>query len=76
MQLIRESLTESNLPSGNCAICLFGFTDGDVFIKTQCYHHFHSRCLANHLIAGQKYHAEEMDKLPNWQQMQAPPYQV
>ncbi|XP_013194906.1 E3 ubiquitin-protein ligase RNF25 [Amyelois transitella] len=75
IELIRESLTESNLPSGQCVICLYGFTEGDIFIKTQCYHHFHSHCLASHLIAGKKYYQEEMDKLPNWQQMQAPPYQ-
>ncbi|XP_013143833.1 PREDICTED: E3 ubiquitin-protein ligase RNF25-like, partial [Papilio polytes] len=74
-QLIRENLTECNLPSGQCVICLFGFEAGDVFIKTQCYHHFHSHCLANHLISGKKYYKEEMDKLPNWQQVEAPPYQ-
>ncbi|CAG9786888.1 unnamed protein product [Diatraea saccharalis] len=75
IELIRDNLTESNLPSGQCVICLYGFVDGDVFIKTQCYHHFHSHCLANHLIAGKKYYQEELEKLPNWQQMQAPPYQ-
>ncbi|KAI8421598.1 hypothetical protein MSG28_009611 [Choristoneura fumiferana] len=66
---------ESNLPSGQCVICLYDFTEGDVFIKTQCYHYFHSHCLASHLIAGRKYYQEELEKLPNWQQMQAPPYQ-
>ncbi|KAM3965096.1 E3 ubiquitin-protein ligase RNF25 [Aphomia sociella] len=75
IELIRENLTESNLPSGQCVICLYGFAEGDVFIKTQCYHHFHSHCLASHLIAGKKYYQEELEKLPNWQQMQAPPYQ-
>ncbi|XP_075977868.1 E3 ubiquitin-protein ligase RNF25 [Anticarsia gemmatalis] len=75
IELIRENLTESNLPSGQCVICLYGFSDGDVFIKTQCYHHFHSHCLANHLIAGKKYYKEELDKLPLWQQVSAPAYQ-
>lgn len=76
LQLIRENLTESNLPSGQCVICLYGFTEGDVFIKTQCYHHFHSHCLANHLIAGRRYYQEELEKIPLWQQVSAPPYQV
>ncbi|XP_037971340.2 E3 ubiquitin-protein ligase RNF25 [Plutella xylostella] len=75
IELIRENLTESNLPSGQCVICLYGFAAGDIFIKTQCYHYFHSHCLASHLIAGEKYYKEEFEKLPNWQQMQAPPYQ-
>ncbi|CAB3227191.1 unnamed protein product [Arctia plantaginis] len=75
IELIRENLTESNLPSGQCVICLYGFTEGDVFIKTQCYHHFHSHCLANHLIAGRRYYQEELEKIPLWQQVSAPPYQ-
>ncbi|XP_063363986.1 E3 ubiquitin-protein ligase RNF25 [Cydia amplana] len=75
IELIRENLTESNLPSGQCVICLYDFIEGDVFIKTQCYHYFHSHCLAGHLIAGRKYYQEELEKLPNWQQMQTPPYQ-
>ncbi|XP_041979276.1 E3 ubiquitin-protein ligase RNF25 [Aricia agestis] len=75
IELVREFLTQSNLPSGQCVICLHGFTQGDVFIKTQCYHHFHSHCLSKHLIAGKKYYQEELDKLPNWQQVQAPAYQ-
>ncbi|XP_053609335.1 E3 ubiquitin-protein ligase RNF25 [Plodia interpunctella] len=74
IELIRENLTESNLPSGQCVICLYGFVEGDIFIKTKCYHYFHSHCLASHLIAGEKYYQEELDKLPNWQQVQAPPY--
>ncbi|XP_026327269.1 E3 ubiquitin-protein ligase RNF25 [Hyposmocoma kahamanoa] len=73
--LIRENLTESNLPSGQCVICLYGFAEGDVFIKTQCYHYFHSRCLASHLIAGKENYEEEVEKLPHWQKISAPPYQ-
>ncbi|GBP46511.1 E3 ubiquitin-protein ligase RNF25 [Eumeta japonica] len=75
IELIRENLTESNLPSGQCAICLYGFVDGDVFIKTQCYHHFHSHCLASHLTAGERNYQEELEKLPHWQRSQTPPYQ-
>ncbi|KAG6444561.1 E3 ubiquitin-protein ligase RNF25 [Manduca sexta] len=75
IELIREYLTQKNLPSGQCVICLYGFTNGDVFIKTQCYHHFHNHCLASHLIADKKNYQEEFDKLPNWKQMEEPPYQ-
>ncbi|CAH0585550.1 unnamed protein product [Chrysodeixis includens] len=75
IELIRENLTERNLPSGQCVICLFGFTAGDVFIKTQCYHHFHSHCLATHLISGLRNYQEEYEILPNWQQMNVSPYQ-
>ncbi|CAK1580504.1 unnamed protein product [Parnassius mnemosyne] len=75
IELVRENLTERNLPSGQCVICLYDFVEGDKFTKTQCYHYFHSHCLASHLIAGKKYYQEDLDKLPNWQQMQAPPYQ-
>ncbi|XP_072949452.1 E3 ubiquitin-protein ligase RNF25 [Epargyreus clarus] len=75
IELVRENITKSNLPSGQCVICLYGFANGDAFIKTQCYHYFHNHCLASHLIAGKKYHQEEREKLPNWQQAQFPQYQ-
>ncbi|XP_074025623.1 E3 ubiquitin-protein ligase RNF25 [Leptinotarsa decemlineata] len=67
IELIRESLTESNLPTCQCAVCLYGFSDGDSFTKTQCYHYFHSYCLANHLITTKRHFQEEQDKLPAWQ---------
>ncbi|PZC85754.1 hypothetical protein B5X24_HaOG215116 [Helicoverpa armigera] len=74
IELIRECLTESNLPSGQCMICLFGFTKGDIFIRTECYHYFHSHCLALHLLSSRQYYFEEMEKLPLWQQMNSPPF--
>ncbi|CAK1580508.1 unnamed protein product [Parnassius mnemosyne] len=75
MELVGENLTERNLPSGQCLFCLYDFVEGDKFTKTQCYHYFHSHCLGSHLIVEKKYYQEYLDKLPNWQQMQAPPYQ-
>lgn len=36
IEVIREHLTDSNLPSGQCVICLYGFQDGDEFTKTIC----------------------------------------
>lgn len=67
MQLIRERLTESNVPSCQCAVCLYDFQHGDHFTKTQCYHYFHSYCLACHLVSTERHFKEEQDKLPAWQ---------
>ncbi|VEN43047.1 unnamed protein product [Callosobruchus maculatus] len=67
IDLIRENLTESNLPTCQCAVCLYGFSEGDSFTKTQCFHYFHSYCLANHLSITKRHFQEEQDKLPAWQ---------
>ncbi|KAL3275277.1 hypothetical protein HHI36_020045 [Cryptolaemus montrouzieri] len=67
IELIRENLTESNLPTCQCAVCLYGFCDGDVFTKTPCFHYFHSFCLAKHLLTTEKHFNEEQEKLPTWQ---------
>ncbi|XP_065130177.2 E3 ubiquitin-protein ligase RNF25 [Paramisgurnus dabryanus] len=45
----KEILTESNIPHGNCVICLYGFKEGEVFTKTTCYHYFHSHCLGRYI---------------------------
>ncbi|KAK0162903.1 hypothetical protein PV327_006635 [Microctonus hyperodae] len=76
IELVREHLTRSNLPTGQCAVCLYGFQDGDEFTKTECYHHFHSHCLAAHVVAAERYHTEELEKLPQWQQDSAKPFQA
>lgn len=76
IEVIRERLTESNLPSGQCVVCLYGFQDGDEFTKTVCYHYLHSYCLARHLNASQRNFQEEQDKLPAWQRQLAKPFQV
>lgn len=76
IEVIREHLTDSNLPSGQCVICLYGFQDGDEFTKTMCYHYLHSYCLARHLIASNKNYDEELEKLPVWQRKSAKPFQV
>ncbi|XP_015603273.1 E3 ubiquitin-protein ligase RNF25 isoform X2 [Cephus cinctus] len=68
IELVREHLTHSNLPTGQCAVCLYGFREGDEFTKTECYHHFHSHCLAAHVAAAERYYREEQEKLPQWQQ--------
>lgn len=45
----KEILTESNIPHGNCVICLYGFKDGETFTKTSCYHYFHCHCLGRYV---------------------------
>ncbi|XP_022116950.1 E3 ubiquitin-protein ligase RNF25 [Pieris rapae] len=75
IEMVRECLTQCNLPRGQCAICLHGFVKGDIFIKTPCFHYFHSQCLSKHCIAGKKYYDEEFEKLPMWQRMEAKPHQ-
>ncbi|EDS31659.1 conserved hypothetical protein [Culex quinquefasciatus] len=64
IDIIREHLTESNLPTGQCVICLYGFQEGDEFTKTVCYHYLHSHCLACHLKASKKNYDEELAKMP------------
>lgn len=76
IQLIREHLTRSNLPTDQCAVCLYGFREGDEFTKTECYHYFHSHCLAAHVAAAERYYREEQDKLPQWQQDATNKFQV
>lgn len=76
IEVIREHLTHSNLPTGQCVVCLYGFQAGDEFTKTECYHYLHSYCLARHLDASKLNHDEEIEKLPTWQQKTIKPFQV
>uniref|UniRef100_A0A8C4I4H8 E3 ubiquitin-protein ligase RNF25 n=1 Tax=Dicentrarchus labrax TaxID=13489 RepID=A0A8C4I4H8_DICLA len=45
----KEILTESNIPHGNCVICLYGFKEDETFTKTSCYHYFHCHCLGRYV---------------------------
>lgn len=76
IDVIREHLTDSNLPSGQCVVCLYGFQEGDAFTKTECYHYLHSYCLARHLNASKRNYQEEQDKLPAWQRKTSKAYQA
>lgn len=75
IDLIREYLTESNVPTGQCVICLYGFQEGDDFTKTSCYHYLHSHCLAIWLQNARRNFLEEQSKLPQWQRSEAKPFQ-
>uniref|UniRef100_A0A336KUQ1 CSON014671 protein n=1 Tax=Culicoides sonorensis TaxID=179676 RepID=A0A336KUQ1_CULSO len=75
IDLIREHLTESNVPTGQCVICLYGFQDGDDFTKTSCYHYLHSHCLSIWLQNAKRNYYEEQSKLPNWQRSEGKPFQ-
>ncbi|KAL1140869.1 hypothetical protein AAG570_000797 [Ranatra chinensis] len=68
IEIVKERLTASNVPCCQCCICLYGFRQADHFTKTQCYHYFHSHCLAGHITASERIFREEQDKLPPWQQ--------
>ncbi|KAM9391687.1 E3 ubiquitin-protein ligase RNF25 [Pholidichthys leucotaenia] len=50
----KEILTESNIPHGNCVICLYGFKEGEAFTKTSCYHYFHSHCLGRYVSHSER----------------------
>ncbi|KAM6904668.1 E3 ubiquitin-protein ligase RNF25 [Xenentodon cancila] len=50
----KEILTESNIPHGNCVICLYGFKAGETFTKTSCYHYFHSHCLGRYVCHSER----------------------
>lgn len=76
IEMVRESLTDSNLPSEQCVICLYGFQEADQFTKTQCFHFLHTYCLLRHLDASRRNYDEEFQKLPGWQQLTAKPYQA
>lgn len=45
----KEILTESNIPHGNCVICLYDFKEAETLTKTSCYHYFHSHCLGRYV---------------------------
>eukprot|EP00093_Oithona_nana_P001940 01940.XXX_4580_3610_1 [CDS] Oithona nana genome sequencing. len=45
----REFLTEHNYPTCPCSICLYHIVEEDAFIKTPCYHYFHSYCFGRYL---------------------------
>ncbi|XP_013113046.1 E3 ubiquitin-protein ligase RNF25 [Stomoxys calcitrans] len=76
IEVVREHLTGSNLPSGQCVVCLYGFCDGDEFTRTDCFHYLHSYCLGRHLNALRRNYQEEYNKLPAWQQKVAKPFQA
>lgn len=76
IEVIREHLSGSPVPSGQCVVCLYGFTEGDEFTKTECFHYLHSYCLARHLMALRRNYQEEYEKLPAWQQKTADAFQA
>ncbi|XP_066301437.1 protein starmaker-like [Branchiostoma lanceolatum] len=49
IEFAKDSLTHNNLPSCECAICLYPFNDMDDFTKTECYHYFHCHCLGRYI---------------------------
>ncbi|KAK8738776.1 hypothetical protein OTU49_003667, partial [Cherax quadricarinatus] len=67
IEVVRENLTANNTPSCPCAICLYHFTDTDVFTKTPCFHYFHSYCLGRYVAnCDEEAAAEEEEPQPAW----------
>ncbi|ELT93579.1 hypothetical protein CAPTEDRAFT_26170, partial [Capitella teleta] len=61
----KESLTQCNLPHGQCMVCLAGFEHGQPFTRTPCYHYFHCQCLlryVTHCLAQLKLELEEAQR--------------
>ncbi|XP_003746922.1 E3 ubiquitin-protein ligase RNF25 [Galendromus occidentalis] len=56
IQAAVDHLTAGNSPDCQCSICLYDFTETDVFVKTGCFHYFHGHCLSRYI----KYQLEEM----------------
>ena len=64
--MAKDCLTEGNVPHCECAICLDNFLEGDNFVKTDCYHYFHSPCLARYArsyVKGRRKEEEENVKM-------------
>ncbi|XP_067426201.1 E3 ubiquitin-protein ligase RNF25 isoform X2 [Emydura macquarii macquarii] len=69
----KEILTDNNIPHGQCVICLYGFQEREAFTKTQCYHYFHSHCLARYAQHMEKeIHVQQKERE---QQLAPPPKQ-
>ncbi|XP_062823373.1 E3 ubiquitin-protein ligase RNF25 isoform X4 [Anolis carolinensis] len=61
----KEILTDNNIPHGQCVICLYGFQENEAFIKTPCYHYFHSYCLASYTQhMEEEKRAQKKERLP------------
>ncbi|XP_023216413.1 E3 ubiquitin-protein ligase RNF25-like [Centruroides sculpturatus] len=66
IETAKEILTKANTPSCQCAICLYGFAEGDDLIKTECFHYFHSHCLARYVLhVGESF--KEMESVSSHQ---------
>ena len=63
--MAKDGLTEGNIPHCECAICLENFSEGDNFIKTDCYHYFHQACLVRYGAAFLSSLQEEEEEGPS-----------
>uniref|UniRef100_A0A4W6DFK2 E3 ubiquitin-protein ligase RNF25 n=1 Tax=Lates calcarifer TaxID=8187 RepID=A0A4W6DFK2_LATCA len=52
--VLYQLIEVSNIPHGNCVICLYGFKEGETFTKTSCYHYFHSHCLGRYVSHSER----------------------
>lgn len=64
----KDYLTENNRPSDTCPICLFKIVQEDSFVKTPCFHYFHSFCFGQYLVKYQPISDEFEDDFSNMEQ--------
>merc|ERR1712156_172863 len=49
MDACKEYLTDHNYPTCPCSICQYHIVQEDSFVKTPCFHYFHSSCFGRYL---------------------------
>ena len=49
IEYAKDSLTDNNIPSGECPICLDKFVGSETFFRTPCYHYFHKTCMKSYI---------------------------
>ena len=74
IDMCREFLTENNKPASKCAICLLDIVDADSFVKTVCYHYFHSCCLGQYVKSAMEDHEEDLRYFLNLQNLFYPKF--
>jgi len=66
LQHVRESLTSSNIPHGECVICLDEFNAQEcAFTRTSCYHFFHCACVLRYVKHCTVEHEKELQLTKN-----------
>lgn len=68
----QEFLTERNVPACPCAICLRHIVGDDDFVKTSCFHYFHSICFGRYVKNVYDTPADDESKIKNGDVLSCP----
>ena len=60
----REFLTERNVPELPCTVCLLDIVEEDSFVRTNCYHYFHSVCIGRYVEHARMSSKEQSEDFP------------